>query len=95
MGELLAGVLFEFAKSVMDGVAVDVELLGSGLGGAIVVEPGLEGFQKNSPLFVGEPGEPGERGTGEVVDDLGGADCGGTEQAPIEDRDTTVGKRAG
>ena len=54
VGEVVAGVLFEFAKSVMDGVAVDVELLGSGLGGAIVVEPGLEGFEENSSLFVGE-----------------------------------------
>ena len=95
VGEVLAGVLFEFAKPVMDGVAVDVELLGSSLGRAVVVEPGLEGFEENGTLFVGEVGEPGEGGLGEVVHHLGGADCGGSKQIPIEDRDAAVRKRAG
>ena len=53
----MTGVLFEFAKAVVDGVAVDIELLGGCLGGAIVVEPGLEGFEKDGSLFVGEAGE--------------------------------------
>ena len=57
VGEVLAGVVFEFAKAVVDGVAVDVELLGSCLGGTIAVEPGLEGFHEDGSLFVGEPGE--------------------------------------
>ena len=30
-----------------------------------------------------------------MVHDLGGADCGGSEQIPIEDRDATVRERAG
>ena len=94
VGEVLAGVLFEFAKAVVDCIAVDVELRGSCLGGAIVVKPGPEGFQKDGSLFVGEPGETGEGGSGEMVHHLRGADCGGSEQIPVEDGDATVRERA-
>ena len=51
--------------------------------------------RRTGSLFVGEPGEPGQGGLGEVVHHLGGADRGGGEQIPVEDRDATVGERAG
>ncbi len=87
--------LFEFAKAVVDGIAVDVELFGGCLSGAVVVEPGLQSFKKDGSLFVGEPGESGQSGLGEVVHHLGGADRGGSKQIPVEERDATMGERAG
>ena len=95
VGQVLAGVLLKLAKPVVDGVAVDIELLGSCLCGAIVVEPGLEGFEEDSSLLVGESGESGEGDLGKVVRHFGGADRGGSEQIPVEDGHATVGERAG
>ena len=79
----------------MDGVAVDVELFGGRLGRAVVVEPGLEGFEDDGTLFVGEGSEPSEGCSSEVVHHVRGADCRGGEEIPIENSDAAVDERAG
>jgi hypothetical protein len=93
--EVLTRVHFEFAKPLVNCIAMHEKLFGRLLGRTAIVKPDSQGLKQGGAFFIGDQIESGKCHLRKVLHEIRSADRRDPEQVTIEDRHLDVDEAAG